>query len=82
MTDTQLKVIFEQLGHPGALKFRSSVKKRGFDITIAKAAAFVAKYSQRQVLTKEPEYNGKINSAQLNSRWVADLISYVAQPAG
>ena len=82
MSQEQLKTIFEELGYPGALKFRAAVKKRGLDITFSAAARFVAKHSQRQVLAREPDYGGKVTASQLNGRWAADLISYVAQPAG
>ena len=58
------------------------IKKQGLDITFSAAARFVAKYSQRQVLAREPDYGGKVTASQLNGRWAADLISYVAQPAG
>ena len=41
---------------------------------------FVSKYGQRQVLAPERPYAGRIVSPDLNARWAADLISYVAQP--
>ena len=82
MSQEQLKAIFEELGFPGALKFRAAVKKRGFDISFTRAVQFVATSSQRQVLAKEPPHDGKIAADQLNRRWAADLISFVSQPAG
>ena len=81
MSEAQLKTLFGELGFPGLLKFRAAAKKKGWEVSLKTAAKIVAESSQRQVLVQEPPYLGKIAADSLNSRWAADLISYVAQPA-
>jgi hypothetical protein len=50
-------------------------------ISIKEAKAFVEKAGQRQILAKTRPFDGKIAAGDLDERWAADIISYVAQPA-
>ena len=81
MTDEELIALYEQLSFPSALKFKKAVKAEGGEITITAANKIAARHSQRQVTAPRKLYEGKITAAKLDSRWQADLASYVAQEA-
>ena len=80
MDDTQLEDFYAKLSYPTAAKFRAALEKRGIKLSAKAVQEFVSKYGQRQVLAPERPYAGRIVSPDLNARWAADLISYVAQP--
>jgi transposase InsO family protein len=78
--EATLKALFVKLGFPGLLKFRAAAKKINLEPPLKTLRRIVEGSSQRQVLLQEPEYRGKVVADALNSRWAADLISYVSQP--
>ena len=79
--DQELTALYERLSFPSALKFRRAAEVAGKTITLSEAKKFVATYSQRQVPAPTNTYTGKITADQLDGRWQADLVSYVAQEA-
>jgi transposase InsO family protein len=81
MTNEELEALYEALSYPSPLNFRRAVLKEGGTLSIKAAKEFVSTYSQRQVTARRQKYDGKITAPKLDSRWSADLISYVAQPA-
>jgi transposase InsO family protein len=81
MTEQELLELYEGLSFPSALNFRRAILREGGTITIKEATAFVSTYSQRQVTAPRKAFSGKIVAHAIDSRWAADLISYIAQPA-
>ena len=81
MTDEELLALYERLSFPSAIKFRKAVLAAGSTITITAANKIASRTSQRQVTAPRNLYEGKITAAKLDSRWQADLASYVAQEA-
>jgi hypothetical protein len=81
MTEEELKALYEGLSFPSPINFRRAVLRGGGTITIKEATNFVSTYSQRQVTAPRQAFKGKIISDAIDSRWAADLISYVSQPA-
>jgi hypothetical protein len=81
MDDDQIAVLYAKLSYPTAAKFRATLAKRGVKISVKDAQEIASRFGQRQVLAPEQSYTGRIVSPDLNARWAADLISYVAQPA-
>jgi len=78
--DATLRALFVKRGFPGLLKFRAAAEKINLEPSLKTLRKIVDGSSQRQVLVQEPKYRGKIIADSLNSRWAADLISYVSQP--
>ena len=81
MTDEELNALYEQLSFPSALNFKRAVQAEGGDISITAATNIASRHSQRQVTVPRKLYEGKITASKLDSRWQADLASYVAQEA-
>ena len=81
MAEDELVALYDSLSFPSPIKFRRAVLKGGGEITIKAATEFVSTFSERQVTAPRQAYRGKIVSSQLDARWAADLISYVAQEA-
>ena len=79
--DAQLTALYERLSYPSALNFRRAAEVAGRTITLSEAKKYVATNSQRQVTAPTNKYTGKITADQLDGRWQADLVSYVAQEA-
>jgi len=81
MDDDQIAVLYAKLSYPTAAKFRATLAKRGVKISVKDAQAIASRLGQRQALAPERPYAGRIVSPDLNARWAADLISYIAQRA-
>jgi hypothetical protein len=63
------------------VKFRRAIQRKGENIWLKDAIAFVRTYEQQQVTAPRQPYKGKIVADNLDDRWAADLISFTAQPA-
>jgi hypothetical protein len=81
MTADELTTLYEELSYPSAAKFRRAVQKRGDQVSLKDALAFVQTYGQQQVTAPRQKYQGKIVSDGIDDRWAADLVSFTAQPA-
>jgi hypothetical protein len=81
MTADELTALYEELSYPSAAKFRRAVQKRGEQVSLKDALAFVQTYGQQQVTAPRQQYKGKSVADNLDDRWAADLISFTAQPA-
>ena len=81
MTDEELTALYEELSYPSAAKFRRAVQRKGGNVSIKDALAFVETYGQQQVTAPRQRYKGKIVADNIDDRWAADLVSFTAQPA-
>ena len=91
----ELARVAEELAYPSALQLKRAVRIRerararhprpaGYEpwnLTLKDARAFVQRLGQRQTTAPTERFAGKIQAHSLDSRWAADLVSYVAQPA-
>ena len=74
--DARLREVYEAAGRPGVAKFRDAAKRRGLELTVKQARAFVQAQSVAQVFAPAPRSEGKVTSPELNARWQADLVDY------
>jgi len=81
MSEQELSELYESMSYPSGLKFKRAVETVGGRITITEANKRAARSSQRQVTAPKNPYLGVITASALDSRWQADLASFVAQEA-
>ncbi len=70
MTDEELTALYEELSYPSAAKFRRAVQRKGGNVSIKDALAFVETYGQQQVTAPRQQYKGKIVADNI------DAVSY------
>ena len=81
MSEEELTELYDGLSFPSGIKFKRAVEVAGGKITITEANKIAARNSQRQITAPRNQYSGKMTAAVLDSRWQADLASFVAQEA-
>ena len=81
VNNIDLLKLYNDLNKPSAGKFKKALEKRGIQNRLEDVRKFIEGEGARQLFQKPPEYKGKIYSPDLNVRWAADVISYVAQPS-
>ncbi len=78
----RIAALNRDLNYPGAARLQRALAKEGIRARVEDIRENVTStQGARQVLQPPPKYEGKIASSRLDDRWVADMISFVANPA-
>ena len=81
MNAEEIERLYAALSYPTTAKFKAALEKRGVKLNTKEVQEITSRFGQRQVLAPDRKFPGRIVSPDLNARWAADLMSYVAQPA-
>ena len=76
-----LSSIYEELNYPSVEVFLKALRKRGIPAAKKDVQEFVSSRAERQVIAPPPKFKGHVVANDVNTRWAADLISFVSRPA-
>ena len=76
-----VEAVFEELNSPSAPRLKRALTARGIPFNASEVDRLVRGKTTRQVQALKYKFDGKIAAADLNSRWLADLIDFTAAPS-
>ena len=76
-----IEEVFEELNFPSASRLKRVLDARNIPYNTGELERLVRGESTRQVQAPRYKFDGKIATADLNSRWFADLIDFSAAPS-
>ena len=78
----RIQALNRELNFPSAQRLQRALAKEGVPARVKDIEELLtSKEASRQVQQPPPKYEGNIASARLDDRWVADMMSFVANPA-
>ena len=78
----RIQALNRELNFPSAQRLQRALAKEGIPARVKDIHELLTgREGSRQVLQPPPKYEGNIASTRLDDRWVADMMSFVANPA-